>query len=165
MAINYTVEKHAEAYISKMLAQNGGKHIYNILIANNHDNGDVVAKGSFVELDLYGEKASTGVAAVVLGQAPNGNWYVEITNAGDGLILHNAPVIYEESPRRLTDFDNFYNEKGDTVRGYEMAVGDVVELSAKAFDGTPAAGKALSISSYKWKVATAPTQGGTTETH
>lgn len=153
MAINYTVTQHAEAYVSKLLAQNGGKHIYNIELSADRDNGNVVAKGDFIELDLYKDKASTGVEAVVLGQAANGNWYIEITKPGDGLLVYQVPKIYEESPRKLTSIKNFYNEKGDVVRCYELAIGDVVELSDAAFDGTPAAGKALTVANFKWKVA------------
>ena len=35
-----------------------------------------------------------------------------------------------------------------------MAKGDVIELSAKAFDGTPEKGKTLTVADYKWKVVT-----------
>lgn len=154
MAIKYTVEEHAVAFVTKMLASTYGKHIYNIELTADRDNGNVVAKGDFIELDLYKDKASTDVAGVILDQAANGNWYVEVTEPGDGLLVYQVPLNYHESPRDLSSIKTFYNEKGDVVRGYEMAKGDVIELSAKAFDGTPEKGKTLTVADYKWKVVT-----------
>lgn len=51
-----TIAKHAVAFPSKVLARDGGKHIYNIQLAEAAsayvDNGWFVGKGEFVELDL-----------------------------------------------------------------------------------------------------------------
>lgn len=69
-------------------------------------------------------------------------------------MVYQVPLNYHESPRDLASIKTFYNEKGDVVRGYEMAKGDVIELSAKAFDGTPEKGKTLTVADYKWKVVT-----------
>ena len=59
MAIKYTIETHAVAFPSKLIAQNGGEHIYNIELTSDTDNGNLVAKGDFVGLDLYKEGAVT----------------------------------------------------------------------------------------------------------
>ena len=39
---------------------------------------------------------------------------------------------------------NFYNAKGDVVRAYELAKGDVIEVSAEGFDKTPVVKKTVS---------------------
>ncbi|WP_346961258.1 hypothetical protein [Clostridium sp.] len=152
--INYQIEKHGVCFTSKVLAAQGGKHIYNIKIAANRDNGSVVAKGEWGGMEYYEEKASTGVTAVVLEQAANDNWYVEITNPGDGIVLRNVPMIAEEFTKKFQKEENFFNGQGEIVRGYELAAGDILELSEACFTGTPVAKKTLTIENYKWKVAT-----------
>lgn len=152
--INYQIEKHGVCFTSKVLAAQGGKHIYNIKIAADRDNGAVVAKGAWGGMEFYAEKASTGVAAVVLEQSANDNWYVEITNPGDGIVLRNVPMIAEEFTKKFQKEENFFNGQGELVRGYELAAGDILELSNACFTGTPVANKTLTIENYKWKVAT-----------
>lgn len=154
MAISATITRQAFGRPSKCLAENGGKHIYNILLEADTTNGMVIAKDAFVELDLYKSKASTGVAGVIRTQMANGEWLIEITAPGDGLFVYQVPMIEEEYNRNYTNEYNFYNLNGDIVRCYEMAVGDTFLLNEAAFDGTPVAGKALSIAAKKWKVAT-----------
>lgn len=151
--IKYTIEKHGVCFTSKVLAAQGGKHIYNIKISANRDNGNVVAKGKWGGMEFYAEKESTGVTGVILEQAANGNWYVEITDPGDGVLLRNTPMIAEEFTKAFQKEENFFNEQGDIVRGYELAKGDIIELSEACFDGTPVAEKTLTILNYKWKVA------------
>ena len=61
--VQISIAKHAVAFPSKVLARDGGKHIYNIQLAEAADkfvdNGWFVAKNSFIELDLYSAKAPT----------------------------------------------------------------------------------------------------------
>lgn len=152
MAIKVNIEKHAWAYPSLMLATNGGKHVYSLELDKDADNGQVVAKGDWKGQQYYGVKESTGVTAVVLEQAANGNWYVEITEPGDGIFIYVPPVIEEEYSREYQKESNFYNEKGDIVRGYEMAKGDIVEVSAEGFEGIPVAKKSLTVENRKFKV-------------
>ena len=152
MAIKYTIEQHASAYPSLMLAQNGGKHIYSLLLDKDADNGQVVAKNEWQGHQYYSVKDSTGVAGIILEQAENGNWYVEITEPGDGLFIYQVPMIAEEFTRSFQKESNFYNEAGDIVRGYEMAKGDIVEVSALGFDGTPAKKAAVTVANRKFKV-------------
>lgn len=47
MAISYQISKHAVAFPSKLVAQNGGEHIYNITLTSDTDNGNLVARGDF----------------------------------------------------------------------------------------------------------------------
>lgn len=150
MAVNITIAKHGYAYPAKSLAEKGGKYIHNITITDDHDNGDVVGRGDFIELDRYEETTSTGLEAVVVDTAPNGNFYVEIKEPGDALILRNVPVIPYEFNREVQHESAFYNEKGDTVRGYELAVGDIWELSAECFNEEVKVGDAVTATSGKW---------------
>lgn len=153
MAIKYNIEKHAVAFPSKLLAQTYGKHIYNIELATAADNGNLVAKGAFKDLDLYAEAAVTTFEGVIRKQAANGNWYVEVTEPGDALLVYTQPFIAEEWTKTWQKESNFYNEAGETVRAYELAVGDVFEVSKEGFDGTPVAGKTVSVTAKKLVVA------------
>lgn len=150
--IKYTLEKHGVCFTSKCLAATGGKHIYNIKISADRDNGDVVAKGDWGGMEYYADKASTGVTGKILEVAANGNYYVEIVNPGDGVLLRNTPLIAEEFTRTFQKECNFYNAQGEIVRGYELAAGDIIELSAECFVGEPVAKADLTIENYKWKV-------------
>lgn len=144
--INFT--KHAVAGSSKLKATIAG-HIYNILIEEDLDNGSIVAKGDYVSPEVYKAKDSTGFAGVILEKAANGNWYVEVTEPGDALLVLQVPMIYEEYTTAMQHESNFYNENGDIVRSYELYVGDIFELSAEGFEGTPVKGAAVSVSNKK----------------
>lgn len=138
MAISYTIAQHAVAMPSKVLAAEGGKHIYNIHLTEDVDNGNFVARGAWEGLDLYTQAAATEFEGIVREQAANGNWYVEVTNPGDALFVHNPVVIEEEYSKKFLTESNWYNAKGDVVRGYELAIGDVVEISDLGFTEKPA---------------------------
>lgn len=140
MAIRYEIEKHAVAFPSKLLAQNGGKHIYNVVLSTDTDNGNLIARGVWDSLDLYKEAAVTTFEGVVREQAANGNWYVEVTDPGDALFVYQQPVIAEEWTNTFKKTSNFFNAAGDRVRSYELAVGDVFEVSAEGFSKVPTKG-------------------------
>ena len=151
--IRYSIEQHATAYPSMMLAVNGGKHMYSLLLDKDTDNGQVVAKDKWQGHQYYSVKDSTDVEGVILDQAQNGNWYVEITNPGDGIFVYQVPMIAEEWTNTFKKESNFYNEAGDIVRGYEMAKGDIVEVSELGFEGTPVKGAAVTVANRKFSVA------------
>ena len=150
--INYD-NTHAVAFPSKLLAQTYGKHIYNIELATDTDNGNLVARGAFIDLDLYEEAAVTTFEGVIQKQAANGNWYVEVVDPGDALFVYMQEFIPEEYTNKFKDFKRWFNAAGDIVRGYELAVGDVFEISAEGFTGTPAAGATVSVADKKLVVA------------
>lgn len=152
MAIKYVIDTHAVAFPSKLVAQNGGEHIYNIELTSDTDNGNLVAKGDFIDLDLYKEAAVTTFAGKIQKQAANGNWYVEVTDPGDALFVYMQAFIAEDWTNTFKKESNFYNAKGDTVRGYALHKGDVFEVSAEGFTGTPEAGKTLTCENKKLKV-------------
>lgn len=153
MATNFLnfSKKHAVCGSSKLKATTAG-HIYNIKIEQDLDNGSVVAKGDYVAPEYYKAKDSTGFAGVILDKAANGNWYVEVTDPGDALLLLQVPMIYEEYTTRMKHESNFYNASGDIVRAYELYKGDIFELSAEGFNGTPEKGKQLTIENKQVKV-------------
>ena len=153
MAIKYSIEKHAVAFPSKLLAQNGGKHIYNIELATDTDNGNLVKRGNFIDLDLYEEDAAATFEGVIQKQASNGNWYVEVVDPGDALLVYMQAFIAEEWTNKFKAESNFYNAAGDIVRGYELAVGDVFEVSAEGFTGVPVVGATVSVADKKLVVA------------
>ena len=137
--IQMTIAKHAVAFPSKVLARDGGKHIYNIQLAEAADkfvdNGWFVSKDKFIELDLYKAKAPTSFEGKVVGIAPNGNFYVEVKSAENALFVYQVPMIEETYSNTFKKESNYTNAPTQVVRAYELAVGDVVEISADGFSG------------------------------
>lgn len=148
--INFT--KHAVAGSSKLKATICG-HIYNIKATNDIDNGCIVGKGAYQAPEYYAEAAAGTFAGTIIEQAANGNWYVEVTSATNCYLVLTVPLIYEQYTTFMQDESNFYNAKGDLMRCYELVPGDIFELSAEGFDGTPVKGKTVSVSSKKVKVS------------
>lgn len=144
-------EKHAVAGSAKLKATTAG-HIYNIKIEEDLDNGSIVAKGDYVKAEVYKAKDSTGFSGKILEKAANGNWYVEVVEPGDALLLLNVPLIYEEYSTSMQHESNYYNANGDIVRAYELYKGDIFELSAEGFDGEPAANTAVTVDNKKVKI-------------
>ena len=140
--VQFSIAKHAVAFPSKVLASNGGKHIYNIQLAEAADkfvdNGWFVAKNAFIELDLYSAKAPTTFDGKVVGVAANGNYYVEVVTPGDALFVYQVPMIEETYNNNFKKESNYTNAPKQVVRTYELAVGDILEISAEGFDGVVA---------------------------
>lgn len=136
--IRYNIESHAAGFPSKVLATNGGAHIYNIVASEDVDNTFFVGKGAWQSLDLYAEAAPTAVTATVQGKAANGNYYVEIVTADNAYFVYTVPMIEEEYNNAFKKEGNFFNAKGDVMRCYEVKPGDIVEISAAGFKTEPA---------------------------
>lgn len=140
--IQVNIAKHCVAFPSKVLARDGGKHIFNIQLAEAADkfvdNGWFVGKGDFVELDLYKAKAPTSFEGKVVGKAANGNFYVEVLTPGDALFVYQVPMIEETYNNNFKKESNYTNAPKQVVRSYELAVGDIVEISVDGFDGAVA---------------------------
>ena len=155
--IQMTIAKHAVAFPSKVLARDGGKHIYNIQLAEAADkfvdNGWFVAKNAFIELDLYKAKAPTSFEGKVVGIAPNGNYYVEVVNPGDALFVYNVPMIEEEYNKNFQKESNYYIPAEVEERAYPVREGDIWELSKDNFTGVPTVGATItSIAAKKWVI-------------
>ena len=140
--IQMTIAKHAVAFPSKTLASLGGKHIYNIQLAEAAsayvDNGWFVGKGDFIELDLYKAVAPTSFEGTIVGVTANGNFYVEVKSAENALFVYQVPMIEETYNNTFKKESNYTNAPTQVVRSYELAVGDIVEISADGFDGAVA---------------------------
>lgn len=151
------VTKHAVCFPSKVLAGSMGAHIYNITLNTAADNGNIIGRGAWNSFDNYAEAACpNGFAGKIVDQAKNGNWYVEVTAVPEGaeaLLVYNSPIVPYESPRELADPSNFYNAAGEVVKAYVLTLGDIFEVSAEAFTGTPVKNKAVSVTAKKLVVA------------
>ena len=147
--IQMTIVKHAVAFPSKVLARDGGKHIYNIQLAEAADkfvdNGWFVGKGDFVELDLYKAKAPTSFEGTVVGVAANGNYYVEVKSAENALFVYQVPMIEETYNNTFKKESNYTNAPTQVVRSYELAVGDIVEISKEGFAGVVAVNDSVEL--------------------
>lgn len=151
MAIKYTIEKHTVAFPSKVLARDGGKYIHHIHITEDTDNGNFVARGAWEDIDLYTEAAATTFEGVVRAQAANGNYYVEVVDPGDALFVYMPAIIEEEYNNAFQMDENFFNAADTVVRGYELAVGDVLEISEKGFAAKPSIGATVALQAISGK--------------
>jgi hypothetical protein len=149
MAIRYAIESHAWGSPAKVLAKEGGKHIYNVQLTDDCDNTNFIARDAWLALDLYSEKAATTFSGIVREQAANGNYYVEVVDPGDALFVYNVPIIEEEFTNNFKKESNFFNAAGDVVRAYELAVGDILEISEAGFVAAPTIGATVALSGKK----------------
>ncbi len=157
MAINYTVDKHTVCEIGNLISQNYGEHMVSLKITEPTDNGRIVKVGDMVSLDLYEVEDATAIDAYIFDKNPNGTWLVVVKSVSDDLtaLIYQKPLINEESPRKLTQKANFYNDPEDgAVRGYILHALDRFSLSDEGFQGTPVKGaKITSIADGKLVIA------------
>lgn len=146
--IRYSIEKHASAFPSKVLAQNYGAHIFNIEINRDVDQGSLIARGAYKSLDLYEMAEATTFSGKVVEQAANGNYYVEVVDPGDALFVYSVPMINEEYSQKFLAEKNFFNAEGDVVRAYTLTKGDIFELSVEGFENAaaPTVGATVALS-------------------
>lgn len=156
--IRYAIEKHANANVSKLLATNYGGHIYNVTLSSDADNGNIIKRGNWLSFDNYAEAAATTFNGVIRQKAANGNWYVEVLEdmGFDALLVYNAPVIEEEYNNKFKSESNFFVGRGEVARAHQLYKGDIFEVSAEGFSGTPVAGGTIKTISNKKLVVTAP---------
>lgn len=152
---------HTVAESTNLLATHYGDHIYNIKLGADRDNGVIVGKGAYVENDVYAEAApSNTFAGVILEQAANGSWVVEVTKAADGdLLVLQVPESPYEFETEARAERQFYNKKDDVVRAYQLRYGDKFTISKKGFTTEPTSasvGKAVSVNSTSKKLVIAP---------
>ena len=155
MAIKFTIEKHAYCFPTKVLAGNGGEHILNIELTNDADNGSIVSVGNYVSFDNYMEaEAPAAYEGKIVDVAADGNFYVEVVEPADAVLVYEVPVIAEQNyDSRFRAVKNFFNEKGAVVRGYVLHKHDIYELIVEGFEGTPEVGKTVTITGRKHVVA------------
>ena len=152
MAIKYSIDKHATALPAKVVARQGGAHIYSIELTKDHDNGSFVGKGDFLDLDLYAETDAPAFSGKIQMADKNGNFLVEVTADTEALLVYQDPVIEETYNREFMQEANFYNLKGDTVRAYSLVKGDTFWVDKLAFTGDPKVGATVSVTDGKLTV-------------
>lgn len=167
MASNYaklmaSATKHAVAGSTRLLATNYGKHIFSVKITEDMDNGCIIGVGDFHAMEYYDQAAAGTFTGKIVGQASNGNYYVEVATVDDSTVLVlTTPLLYEEWTKELQEEWQFFNANGDIVRAYGLAPHDVFELSAEGFDGDPVVGRGVTVnaSTHKLTVAAAANNG------
>lgn len=146
MAQDWINANHIICESTNILSTNfGGGHIYSIAIAEDMDNGLLVARAEYANEEYEDEV-----------------WAAKAYAAGDeALLLLNPPLLPMTELRGYATEDRFYNAAGDRVRAYTLRVGDRITLSANAFDGEPAVKKFVTFdaAAKKYVVADAKTEG------
>ena len=155
MAIKFNIEKHAYCFPTKVLAGNGGEHILNMELTSDADNGSIVSVGDYKSFDNYMEaEAPANYEGKIVDIAADGNFYVEVVEPADAVLICEVVVIAEQNyDSRFKDPKNFYNKAGEVVRGYVLHKHDIYELSEEGFEGTPEVGKTVTITGRKHVVA------------
>ena len=158
MAIKIVMDdKHAYCFPTKIAGGNGAEHILNIVLTEDADNGSIVTTSadSYVSFDQYTEEAAPAdYTAKIVDVAADGNFYVQVVNPADAILI--CEVIdnpYTNYDSRFKSDKLFYNAAGDVVRGYVLHKFDIYELSEEGFEGTPEAGKSVTINGRKHVVA------------
>jgi len=141
MAVGYLdfSKHHTVAWSSDLLGTEYGEHIFNVQMAEDHDNGVVLGLGDFVEYNYFAESKATGFEGVILMQeaAPD-MWQVFVKKAADGdvLILSAPETKYEFESEAMAE-RQFYNEEGYIARAYQLRYGDRFSLSKEGFTTEP----------------------------
>ena len=156
MALHYEISKHHVAFPTKVLSERVGR-VLNMVISEDTDNGTVCGKGAYVSFDQYKvAEVPSAFEGEILEKAADGNWYVEVKKIdphAPAVLIYEVPEIAENYNSKFTSVANFFNEaspeRTKTVRGFVLGVTDVYELSEDAFEGTPVAGKKVTINGQK----------------
>lgn len=156
MAIRFELEHHHVCFPTKVLSERVGR-VLNMVIDEDTDNGTVCGKGAYVSFDQYEvAEVPSAFEGEILEKAADGNWYVEVKKIdpnAPAILIYEVPIIAENYNSKFTSVANFFNEaspeRTKTVRGFVLGVTDVYELSEDAFEGTPVAGKKVTINGQK----------------
>ena len=146
MAQDWINANHIICESTNILSTNfGGGHIYSVAIAEDMDNGLLVARAEYANEEYEDEV-----------------WTAKAYAAGDeALLLLNPPLLPMTELRGYATEDRFYNAKGDRVRAYTLRAGDRITLSENAFDVAPAVKQYVTFdaASKKYVVSDAKTEG------
>ena len=146
MAQDWINANHIICESTNILSTNfGGGHIYSIAIAEDMDNGLLVARAEYANEEYEDEV-----------------WNAKAYAAGDeALLLLNPPLLPMTELRGYATEDRFYNAAGDRVRAYTLRVGDRITLSENAFDKAPAEKQYVTYdaAAKKYVVGDAKTEG------
>ena len=156
MAIDIQKGTHGIGFPSKTLSMMGGAHTFNILLTADHDNGTLVGRGNWLDIDKYQEAAvgaTNDFAGVIRMVNPDDStlFYIEATADSDLLFVYNTPKS-EYAEKDLQDLALFVNKTGDVVKGYSIRKGDIFMINTTLFNGNPVAGKSLTFKNGKYVV-------------
>ena len=104
-------QEHVVAESSLLKATVAG-HIYSLKAHKNMDNGSIVGRGAWVEAQVFDSKD------YVAGEMP--------------LLVLTTPIAYNYDRKAYQAEKYFYNAKGEIMRAYELAEGDIFTVSAMA---------------------------------
>ncbi len=153
MAIDLTKGSHKYGFLNKIAsAQTGSPHIFNVELAANHDNFDLVVRGDWKSFDNYEEDTSATVSfsGIVQEKTSEGTWYIEVVSS-NALLVYNSPVS-PYSEMELQDESLFYNLQGETAEGFSLIAGDIFSVSENGFNKTPKAGDTVVYTNGKYTV-------------
>ena len=109
---------------------------YTVYALNTTQNGE----NKYIETTMDPKEAAT--------------FYVEVVEPADAVLVCEVVVIAEQNyDSRFKDVKNFFNKKGEVVRGYVLHKHDIYELSEEGFEGKPEVGKTVTITGRKHVVA------------
>lgn len=141
MAIALTKGTKKYGFLNKVASSiSGSPHIFNIVLAADHDNFDMAVRGNWAAFDQYEEDTSATVtfSGIVREKTSEGTWYIEVVSS-NALLLYNSPVSpYGE--KEFQDESLFYNKAGEVVQGFSLIPGDIFSVSEAGFNQTPQAG-------------------------
>ena len=146
MAQDWINANHIICESTNILSTNfGGGHIYSIAIAEDMDNGLLVARAEYANEEYEDEV-----------------WNAKAYAEGDeALLLLNPPLLPMTELRGYATEDRFYNAAGDRVRAYTLRIGDRIALSENAFDKVPAVKQYVTFdaAAKQYVVSDAKTEG------
>lgn len=154
MAIDLTKGSHKRGFLNKVAsAQTGSPHVFNVTLAQDHDNFDLVVRGDWKAFDNYEEDtaATVSFSGIVREKTSEGTWYIEVVSS-NALLVYNSPVSpYPQ--QELQDEELFYNLSGETSDGLSLISGDIYSVSENGFSKAPTAGDTVSYADGKYVIA------------
>lgn len=158
MSFKYSFTDYPVAGVSKLLATYGGAHILNVEVPEDEEfwNGKLVCAGAMKSFDLYEAESADAetVDMEIVAKAANGNYYVQVNEDTDVLLVYNPPVVEAEFTKDAASEKHFYLAAGEVGRCHCLKKWDVFELSADGFSGTPGVGATITSISGGKPVAT-----------
>jgi hypothetical protein len=121
-----------------------GKYLASVRVAQDLQNGSVVALGDY----------EPNEREVRTCTAPTAD-----TNIGAIAILGSEEVVLSAKYDTVGDFTN---KKGTVARGYILEHGDIFSATAPCFEGTPEVGHTIEIKAASYKMATTAEATGAT---
>ena len=113
---NIVGAEHIVAESSLLLATYGGRHIKDIKMDKDRDNGTCV-----------------GLSAIAAGYADAQVFTAKAAVAGEPVfLLLQPPFNYNNDRKAMSDEKYFYNARNEVARGYKIGAGDVFTVSAMA---------------------------------